>query len=506
MGHKFCRCTLLFFILIGLLTSGEVCGQNSPESELKEMWMNQINDAVKSSYDSLFKILIRAEEKAQVEQDQIWFSDIRKIRIQALINANRIGEASDVLVEWMATNTTSNVQDSLYYELQSTKIEFYKGSVHKSYSQCLELIKPLNDLNDHQILSDFYLHLAQIFNLAKLDNHVRICIDKINDMKGVSEDVRIRSDMLEIDLIRRTENKEQILSLASDFLNQLLETGYSTLLPEMYLIMADITADSGDLPIAQNYLRKCLEKAESVGYERYSQGLFRLADILSEEDMSEALLLAHRAFSSTEFNLRDAEGFSHLNSAMSIYVYARNMDDQTHEVIFDGFKRLWIRWEKLTQNLSKIRLDQESNNLFNDFQNDKNGRAFYEVLMFFAAIIIVGGAALFIRFLVIKNKNQKASRQFTKISTHFESKEFHLDREIIQESIDKKLNTTDWEILEWLAKDQLMTNKLLAEKIGKSEEGISSSLRKMYDLFDIEVVSNKKIALLNQVASRSNKE
>jgi putative alpha-1,2-mannosidase len=51
-----------------------------------------------------------------------------------------------------------------------------------------------------------------------------------------------------------------------------------------------------------------------------------------------------------------------------------------------------------------------------------------------------------------------------------------------------------------------MTNKVLAEKVNKSEEGISSSLRKMYALFHIEVTSNKKVALMNKLSLISAKK
>ena len=49
-------------------------------------------------------------------------------------------------------------------------------------------------------------------------------------------------------------------------------------------------------------------------------------------------------------------------------------------------------------------------------------------------------------------------------------------------------------------KDPLIVNKAIAQKVNLSLEGTSSSLRKMYRLFDLSDTKNKKLSLIMEVA------
>lgn len=83
---------------------------------------------------------------------------------------------------------------------------------------------------------------------------------------------------------------------------------------------------------------------------------------------------------------------------------------------------------------------------------------------------------------------------------------FTLNREKIEASIDRKLNETDWKVLHILIDDPLITNKEIADKAYLSEDGIGSSLRRMYEYFDVKETKYKKIALLMNSIKRGNEE
>jgi hypothetical protein len=85
-----------------------------------------------------------------------------------------------------------------------------------------------------------------------------------------------------------------------------------------------------------------------------------------------------------------------------------------------------------------------------------------------------------------------------------DSNKFELDRDHIEVAIDRKLNETDWTVLTILLEDPVITNREIAEKAFMSVDGIGSSLRRMYEYFDIKESKYKKISLLMEAIKLSN--
>jgi tetratricopeptide (TPR) repeat protein len=81
---------------------------------------------------------------------------------------------------------------------------------------------------------------------------------------------------------------------------------------------------------------------------------------------------------------------------------------------------------------------------------------------------------------------------------------FQLNREKIDQKIDRKLNETDWNVLNILLNDPVISNKEIAEQAFMSTDGIGSSLRRMYLSFDIKESKYKKISLLLEAIKISN--
>ncbi|MFT6278221.1 MAG: hypothetical protein ACJAU0_001042, partial [Flavobacteriales bacterium] len=85
-----------------------------------------------------------------------------------------------------------------------------------------------------------------------------------------------------------------------------------------------------------------------------------------------------------------------------------------------------------------------------------------------------------------------------------DSQKFELAREKIESAINRKLNETDWKVLGILLTDPVSTNKEIAGKAFMSVDGIGSSLRRMYEYFDIKDSKYKKISLLLEAIKFSN--
>ena len=84
------------------------------------------------------------------------------------------------------------------------------------------------------------------------------------------------------------------------------------------------------------------------------------------------------------------------------------------------------------------------------------------------------------------------------------SPKFQLDRKTIEDSINRKINETDWKVLNILFDDPVITNKDIAEKAYLTVDGIGSCLRRMYVAFDIKESKYKKIALIMKAIKISN--
>ena len=81
---------------------------------------------------------------------------------------------------------------------------------------------------------------------------------------------------------------------------------------------------------------------------------------------------------------------------------------------------------------------------------------------------------------------------------------FELNRAAIEASIERKINETDWTVLNILLEKPESSNKEIAEKAFKSVDGIGSSLRRMYTAFEISPSKYMKISLLMEAIKRSN--
>ena len=121
---------------------------------------------------------------------------------------------------------------------------------------------------------------------------------------------------------------------------------------------------------------------------------------------------------------------------------------------------------------------------------------------FFIVIILM---VLSFFFLRNKKNTQQRNRLLEEIKflknqnlTVVSYDKFELNKEKIDRYINRVLNETDWSILQILLDNPIVMNKEISEKSMLSVDGVGSSLRRMYDYFEIRDTNYKKIALLNK--------
>ena len=121
---------------------------------------------------------------------------------------------------------------------------------------------------------------------------------------------------------------------------------------------------------------------------------------------------------------------------------------------------------------------------------------------FFIVVILM---VLSFFFLRNKKNTQQRNRLLEEIKflknqnlTVVSYDKFELNKEKIDRYINRVLNETDWSILQILLDNPIVLNKEISEKAMLSVDGVGSSLRRMYDYFEIRDTKYKKIALLNK--------
>ena len=129
-------------------------------------------------------------------------------------------------------------------------------------------------------------------------------------------------------------------------------------------------------------------------------------------------------------------------------------------------------------------------------------RSSFMIVFFIVVILIVLGSF----FLRTKKNTQQRNRLLEEIKflknqnlTVVSYDKFELNKEKIDRYIDRVLNETDWVILQILLDNPMILNKEISEKALLSVDGVGSSLRRMYDYFEIRETKYKKIVLLNKV-------
>ena len=134
------------------------------------------------------------------------------------------------------------------------------------------------------------------------------------------------------------------------------------------------------------------------------------------------------------------------------------------------------------------------------------------VFIIFISIVLI---LLLIYFIVLNNKKSNRNRDAlleeikflkeNKVNAIFDSNKFELSKQKIDSYLNRVLNETDWKVLLILLDNPMVLNKEIAEKSNMSIDGIGSSLRRMYDYFEINETKYKKVSLIHKAVNISEK-
>lgn len=285
--------------------------------------------------------------------------------------------------------------------------------------------------------------------------------------------------------------------------------------------LAVIFSESGQTDSANIYLEKSLEINKALGNEKHTLTNKTLkAELLLKVDLEQAVLMAEEVLK------------------LSKFFADKSLIANVSEVLYKAYKqqnRLGLSLLMLEQyqlyhdsilleenNIAIVRaaiqseydLKMLNSQLANEKQQAKlelsQVKKIYSIVL--GSIVLILLILFYSRFRINEHRKQKMHLldEIERLKSAGESVNplsnggFQLDRAKIDQKIDRKLNETDWKVLNILLNDPVISNKEIAEQAFLSADGIGSSLRRMYLTFDIKESKYMKISLLLEAIKISN--
>ncbi|MDG1045012.1 MAG: tetratricopeptide repeat protein [Bacteroidia bacterium] len=288
-----------------------------------------------------------------------------------------------------------------------------------------------------------------------------------------------------------------------------------------YNMLAKINFELNQLEIAYAFARKNLILTRDLGVQRdiieakitYIQIDYSKNKNQSISEMEK--ILKDLPINST-FNLkRDIYDFLHVG-----YKYQKKWDLslQMYELYSAYNDSIQERINSFEIARETIRNEYEAK-LFDNKLNAEREKAEKDVNQLKKIFLIITISLLIILIIIYhnfsQNKKNKERREEllneikflkeNKVKSMLDSNKFKLSKDKIDDYLKRVLNETDWNVLLILLDNPVAMNKEIADKAFMSIDGIGSSLRRMYDYFEIKETKYKKVSLILTAIKISNK-
>ena len=385
-----------------------------------------------------------------------------------------------------------------------------------SFNASLKIVRDLKlKTSEARILigiGELYLRLDELdLAMEYFDESLTICI-----ANKITKNNQIGTLFLKkAEIYFKREQYQQAIQYLDQAIKEFINTNNSYSLSECYLLLAKANS-------------KLLNKERALDYLETSLAIYYEID--NHSKITEALILK-------SYLLLELEPLVAKNQAEEILT--RIKPETSNEIKADLYKLLYLCYKNNRQpdkalimveqhTIFKDSVQSEKNKTLivketikkdyedklqqNKAQNDKEKaivKVTYEYKIYF---IIAFTIFLIILFgFIIRVKNLKTRKELDsllleintlkrkeKLNLLLDSSNFELNQERIQESINRKLNKTDWSVLNVLLDNPEVSNKEISEKVFLSIDGIGSSLRRMYVFFAIKETKYKKVLLIKR--------
>jgi len=524
---------IVLLIFISLLCLAPVASQTQKDS-LKNIWTNvNISDTLrfkaikeyyfKNTYSQPDQVIPLTEYHYQLAKE--------KSSVKQMANAlNERSYAHYIKGDLISSIEVLKQSISLYEKINEPKnlivIQSNLGSIYNeqkeylkafnSFNASLKIVRELKlKTSEARILveiAEIYSRLDE-FDLAMeyLDESLTICV-----AKKISKDNQIGTIFLKkAEIYYKKKQYNQAIEYSNKAIIEFKNTNNKFDLSECYVLLAKANKKLLKKDLALAYT----DKAVAINYELdnnskiiESQILksYLLLDIkpnLAKNLAKESLqLLKPETSNQTKAGLYKLlyecyKGANQPRKALSMF--------EKYTVFKDSFQ---LEKNKILIIKETIKSEYEQKLQQNKAINEKENaivKLTYTYKIYFVISITILLVILFV--YVFRTKNIKTRKELDallleintlkrkeQLNIMVNASDFELNKEKIQSSINRKLNKTDWSVLNVLLQNPEASNKQIAEEVFLSIDGIGSSLRRMYQFFDLKQTKYKKVLLIKR--------
>ncbi len=532
---------ILKAFLFLFLTINEIHSQTEIDS-LQSVWENTtINDSLR--FDAIHKYYYKHTHATPDSTLRItdYHYKLAKEKNSLYQMGNALNEKSYAYyLKGDISKSTSTLKDAIEMYSNSDNLEMYAisssnlGNIYvekkeylKAYRSFYESLEEFRNLGIKKSEARILYNLGKLFVLVEEfdlgDKYLKKSKEVYRECSSPNMFTMITGEHENaLALIHYSKGEyENALEYIKKGIPKLLKKNDISSLQESYLIASKSYRELNQNEYAIEFIEKKIEIDNSFDNQSDKiTGLVVKASILLDSDIKKSIQLAEEAL-----KLINKDSNIHFDQMLDLYdilykAYKRSNKPklamsmlETYRVYRDSLGsekfNLKIAKEEITNEYNdRIRLAEQKNKTEQQKLKRQNRGM---ILISFLVIILI---FVFYRFKQNQNKRNleillseiKYLKKLGSSEILLDTKSFQLDRPKIDKSIERNLNETDWKVLNIILSNPMITNKKISEEIHMSLEGISSSLRRMYQYFDIENTKYKKVSLIHKVIKISNKQ
>jgi len=414
-----------------------------------------------------------------------------------------IGLADSYIEIGIVYHYQSKYLDAVKYYSKSLALYQEKGMESRQTNVFNGLALAYAEINNFNLALEYFdkaTQLAQKLNQEKMLNDLSLNIGFANYGK---------------------KNYIQAISNSKKVINFFETSNDQVGLADCYYLLAQSHQALNQIDTALFYIKKSLDINLSIGNpQQIIPTKILFANILFETNIAEATKIGEELLPEIDTSF----GYAYLTQTHHLlyrcYKAKGNLPLalSMHEKYVMYNDSLFVEEDNLAITRQALQTEHEIELLNKQLENEQAQSALeYNQLKRTFAILL---SSLFIIFLTafyarskILNQRREKENLLKEIKQlkdrgnstfHLFPKKFQLERMKIEATINRKLNETDWKVLNILLDDPVISNKEIAQKAFLTVDGISSCLRRMYIAFDVKESKYKKISLIMKAIKLSN--
>ena len=510
------------------------------KDSLKNIWVNQKNsDSLrfkalkeyyfKNTYNKPEEVILLTEYHYQLAQEK---GSVREMasalneRSYANYIKGNLTTSIEVLEQsinlWKKINEPKNLA-VIQSNIGSIYIEQKKYlKAFNSFNASLKIIRNLKlKTSEARILiqiGHIYSSLDE-FDLAMeyYDESLTICVAK----KIVRENQIGQIFLKKAEIYYKKNQYNQALKYSKNAISEFIKTTNKSALSDCYMLQAK----ANNKLLKKELALECTNTALSINYELSNNSKIIETQILKSYLLFDLKPRLAKNLAEESLKLLKLETSNEIKADLYMLLYLCYKSANQPNEALSMIEKHTVFKDSLQQEKNKILIIKETirseyeNKLKENKTINEKEIAKKEVSQLRNIIFIIVLSVLTILIIILynffKNKKNKKRREEllneikllkkNRVESMLQTNEFKLSKEKIHRFIDRNLNETDWSVLNVLLENPLTLNQEIADKVFKSIDGVGSSLRRMYEYFDIKETKYKKVSLILTVIKLSNK-